>query len=297
MFEEYSKQLNLCKTCPSLCQSACPVFINDGNKTHSPQGLMQLVNNVRHKQLPFDEQIASEAYHCLECRACTQACEHHVDVPQILRQVRTEAIRQELAPQPINTFIERFHKHNNPFARDLAGKLRSLLPARYFNANASAIYFSSCTTIAKCPEVIRDTFALFNKLKIDFVNLYADPIHCCGYPLLCCGAEYEFVDLAEINFHSLKKFKTIITNCPACAHTLKHTYAKYAFNLEAQVITISDFLKPYLKPLRAALKKNIRTKTIFHDSCYATRYLDDPDTSRDIITQATGHAPTRFYDH
>jgi len=258
---------------------------------------MQLFNNIRKKKLPFDETTAALAYQCTGCRACMDQCEHHIDVPQVLQHVRNEAVRQEIAPKEINDFIEKFHRHNNPFSRDLAHKLTKILPKKYFNPEASVVYFPSCTTLAKCPEIIKDTFSLFEKFKIDFVSLYTDPIHCCGYPLLCSGAEYDFVDLAEINFHSLKKYKTIITGCPVCVQTLKHTYAKYDFNLESQVITINQFLEPYLRDMNYTLKKRLRTKMMFHDPCYLARYLDESELPREMISQVSGYQAIEFHDN
>jgi Fe-S oxidoreductase len=297
MFDEHIRAFRTCQTCPSLCQSVCPVFINDGIKTHSPQGLMQLLNLVRKNKMDFDESIATEPYHCLDCRACTELCEHNIDVGSVMQAGRNEAYRQELAPKEINSFVERFHRHNNPFSRDLVKKLKNMLPKRYFNPNNSVVYFPSCSTVAKCPEIIKDTFSLFDKFQIDFVSLFADPIHCCGYPLLSCGAAYDFVDIAEINYHALKNYKTIITGCPVCAHVLKNIYAKYDFNLSRQVVTVNQFLKPYFKDMNYTVKKKVRSKVMFHDPCYLARYMDEYELPREMISRVSGYEPLEFHDN
>lgn len=295
MFEKFEKQMETCATCPSLCQSACPVFSGDSIRTHAPWGLMQAMNRVRKGELELTPEIAALSYHCLTCLGCTQQCEHGIELPPVMLQARQAAVKQEIAPKEIAGFLEKFHRHNNPFSRDLLKKLKNTLIKKYFQRDAAATYFASCTTIAKCPEIIKDTFTLFDKLKIHFVSPYAEPIQCCGYPLFVAGAEYDFVDLAEINYHALKKHKTIITGSPACAYTLKKTYADYDFNLSGQVITINEFLGPFLKNINYKLKKNLRTRLMYHDPCYLSRYLKQTDLPREMIARVSGYPPTEFY--
>lgn len=297
MLEEFAKELELCSACPSLCQSACPVFVNDGNRSHAPWGIMQALNRVRKRELPFNEEIGALSYQCLTCRGCTEQCEHGVDVAEVVKKTRIKAVKAEVAPKEIAGFLEKFHKHNNPFSKDLLTKLKTILPERHFKPNAEVIYYSTCGNISKCPEVISDTFELFDKLGIDFVAPYADPIQCCGYPLLSAGAEYEFVDLAEVNYHSLKHYKTIITGSPSCALTLRETYKKYDMSLSTQIVTINEFLQPYLNNINYRLKKNIKTKIMFHDPCYLSRYLNQSELPRELIGNITGYPPEEFYSN
>lgn len=297
MLENHAKAMDTCSACPSLCQSACPVFVNDGNKSHAPWGMMQILNRVRKKEIPYNEEAAAVSYHCLTCRACNERCELGVDVPSVLMDARVEAIKQDVAPREINGFLEKFHRHNNPFSKDLLHKLKELVPAELFEKTAQVVYFPSCTTVAKTPEIVQDTFSLFKKLRIDFVGLYTDPIQCCGYPLFSAGAEYDFVDIAEINYHSLKKYKLIVTGSPACAYTLKKTYARYDMALEGKVATINQFLKPYLKNINYRLKKNLRTKLMYHDPCYLSRYLGEVELPREMIAAISGYQPTEFYEN
>jgi Fe-S oxidoreductase len=297
MLDDHRKELDTCSACPSLFQSACPVFQTEGNRSVSPWGIMQALNRVQKKDLPFTAEIAELSYHCLTCRACTDQCEHGVEVPAVLSEARIEAVKQDVAPKSITGFLEKFHRHNNPFSKDLLYRLKEILPAKYFERRTQVVYYATCTTISKTPEIIRDTFELFEKLKIDFVGIYADPIQCCGYPLISAGAEYDFIDLAEINYHSFKKHKLIITGSPACAHTLRKTYAKYDLGLENRIVTINQFLKPYLKNINYKLKKNVRTKLMYHDPCYLSRYLGEVELPREMIAQISGYQPGEFLDN
>lgn len=297
MFDEFSSQLDLCSSCPKLCQSACPVVTHTGNESHSPWGLMQTMNMVRKGQIPFDEEVAALSYQCLTCRGCTDLCEHSNDVPAVMHEARKKAVDDDLAPSEISGFLGKFHKYNNPFSKDLLLKLESLVKEEYLESEFQNIYFPSCTTIAKATDVIQDTFQLFEKLKIDFVGVYPETIQCCGYPLIAAGMEQEFVDIAEINYHALKKYKTIISGSPACVYTLKETYKKYDFDLKDKVMTINQFIEPYLSNINFRLKKSFRTRVMYHDPCYLSRYLGEVDLPREMIGEVVGYEPLEFHHH
>ncbi|EKD41390.1 MAG: protein of unknown function DUF224 cysteine-rich region protein, partial [uncultured bacterium] len=297
MLEQFEKQLEHCTYCPKLCQSACPVGITDANEAHTSWGLMQTMNLVRRNELEFTPEVAELSYQCLTCRACTKQCDHGVDVPGVMQEVRKLAVARDIAPKEIMGYLSKFHRHNNPFSKDLLYKLKEILPQNYFEKDSSVVYFPSCTTISKCPEVIKDTFELFEKLKINFVSVYPETIQCCGYPLYAGGHIDEFIDVAEINYHALKKYKTIISGSPTCVYTLKETYKKFDMNIQSKVVTINEFISPYLNNINYKIKKNIRTKLMYHDPCYLSRYLGEVDLPRDMMSLISGYEPLEFYNH
>lgn len=295
--DEFAKDLDFCSACPRLCQSACPVLAVSGNESVSPWGLMQTMNQVRKGELPFDAEVAALSYQCLTCKACTSRCEHEIEIPPVMHAVRSLAVKQEIAPPEINGFLGKFHRHNNPFSKDLLHKLKQILPEKYFAGERDVVYYASCTTICKTPDVVQGTFELFEKLKIDFVGIFPETIQCCGYPLMTAGMEAEFEDLAEINFHALKKYKTIVCGSPACVYTLRETYKKFSFNLGTRIVTINEFLEPYLQNINYKIKKNIRTKIMYHDPCYLSRYLGEVELPREMIAQVSGTEPIEFFEN
>lgn len=255
------------------------------------------MGDVRRGKIPFDSDVAEASYQCLTCRACTDYCELHVDVPEILRRVRHKAIQSDLAPDEISGFLDKFQKFTNPFAKDLLEELKTILPKKHFKRDASTIYFPGCTATAQVSETVTDTFSLFEKLGIDFVGCYDDTIQCCGYPLHALGDRDEFIDLAEINYNSLKKFKTIIVGSPTCTHTLKTVYAKYDFDLKNRVITINRFLEPYLKNINYRIRRGAPSKIMYHDPCYQSRYLKESELPREMLSLVSGYAPVEFEEN
>jgi len=297
MLEQFAKQMDHCTACPRLCQSACPVGMAEANETHTSWGLMQTMNMVRKGELEFNDETAKLSYHCLTCKACTSQCDHEIDVAAVMQEVRRLAVLEDKAPKELAGYLSKFHRHNNPFSRDLLAKLKDIIPQSYFAMDTKQVYFASCTTISKSPEVIKDTFELFEKLKINFVGAYPEPIQCCGYPLYSGGHIDEFIDLAEVNYNTLKKYKTIISGSPTCVYTLKELYKKYDMNLSSKVVSINQFIAPYLNNINYKIRKNIRTKLMYHDPCYLSRYLGEIDLPRDMLSLVSGYEPLEFYNH
>lgn len=294
MFEKYSSAMDTCQNCPSLCQSACPVFTETGNSAYAPWGMMQTFRALRDKKIPLDETSARVPFQCTGCRACEETCTLDVQVLELIMSAKKAALKSKVAPEPIREFTEKFHRHNNPFSKDLMDKLRKILPKSTFKKEAQTVYFASCSAIARAPNIVKDSFELFAKLGIDFVGCYDDTIQCCGYPLYIAGERDEFIDLAEINYNSLKRYKYIIVASPACAHTLKTIYAKYDFDLSAKILTINQFLHPYLKNINFHIKKGIKTKLMYHDPCYMARYLGETELPRELIGMIAGVKPIDF---
>lgn len=297
MLEDFHKELDYCTYCPKMCSFACPVSTVEQNEMTTPWGKMQAANLVLKGLLPLTEEVASLAYKCTNCKLCQQYCVHETDVASALGELRKMAVKQHVEPRAMVGFLEKFHQHNNPFNKDLLATLAPLIPDKFKNPDADVIFFIGCSAIAQTPEVIADAFSLFDKLGIDNVGVYLDPIQCCGYPLITGGVEDEFEDVAELHFQGLRRYRTIISASPSCTYTLKVTYAKYHFNLSSRVMTLTQFLRPYLKNANYVLKKKIPQRFMYQDPCYLGRYLGEYDNPRELLTLVTSRAPVEFHDH
>ncbi len=297
MFEQFEKELEYCTYCPKMCTFSCPVSTAEQDEMTSPWGKMQSVNLVRKGLIPMSEEVAALSYKCTNCGLCQEYCVHKNDVAKVLNEARKLAVETHVEPRAMQGFLEKFHLYQNPFGKDLRGKLEELVPEKYRNPDAEVLYFASCTAIAQTPELIVDALSLFDKLGIEGVAVYLDPLQCCGYPLITGGVEDEFEEIAELQYEALRRYRYIVSASPTCIYTFRETYKTYHFDLGNRPMTMTQFIAPYLKNTNFVLKKKVAERVIYQDPCYLGRYLKEFDTPRDLIALATSREPLEFAEN
>jgi len=81
-------------------------------------------------------------------------------------------------------------------------------------------------------------------------------------------------------------FKTIITACPHCYHTLKNEYSLEQEGL--QVVSHVVFFRDLIKRDLLQLKQNSGKKLTYHDPCYYGRINQIFDAPRELCTLVDG---------
>jgi len=293
----------LCRFCPKLCRHACPVADAEQSERATPWGKMTAMKMVEENKLPMDRETMGLAYKCLNCRASEKACELGNPVSQTLDTFRVRAFRAGLTPDGVEEHCDRFRRHNNPYDKDLLkilerkfpNQTKSRPPGGLFGGLRTA-YFPGCTEIVKSPSTIAKTLSL-----LEGVSLYAEPIQCCGYPLFAAGDWEGFVELAEVNSHSLRDYDRILTGAPACLYTMETLYRSAGHGVGTQFQHVVEYLAAALgsaAPLRGRKKGGPgRLKVAYHDPCYLGRYRKIYQEPRALIRQKNGEPPIEFLRH
>ena len=279
---------SLCHSCPKLCRHACPVAWADQNEQTTPWGKMSAMLLADRGELPFNSETASLAYKCLTCHASTGACEMGNPVPETLLIYRTKAFQQGVAPTSVQQFAQGFQRFNNPYPQDLQGGLRRLFPEEFKRPNGKVVYLPGCTEIQFSPKTIRRTLDLFRQNGTS-LELYREPIQCCGYPLYAAGDLENFRELAEVNFQALKNYREVWSASPICLNTFKTVYSLHGLRLSAKFVHVAEKLVALLKTPYHRV-----TRVAYHDPCYLGRYLGIYEEPREVIERITGKAPLEF---
>ena len=99
MLSEFQKELTYCTFCPKLCKFACPVTVATAREDVTPTSKMQFAYFVVKGMENLDDpDYNSIFYQCTTCTACSNYCDHQIDVSRVLLEARREVAGKGIIP-------------------------------------------------------------------------------------------------------------------------------------------------------------------------------------------------------
>ncbi len=291
ILQPHRKAVSYCANCPKMCRFACPVALASGSESDTPTAKAHVVRQVMTGSLPLTPATAQPFYRCSECLHSRTHCEHRIEVADHFQAARALAVRAGAEPPAVRRVDESLRRHGNPFGRDLSRAIDDAVPARLRRGDAPVAYFPGCVALAHQPEVVRATIRLLEWLGVKF-TVYAATEGCTGYPALSGGYVETFRAQAQRQHEALSRFATVITSCPACAHTFETRYPENGYLLPPRVAHVSEFLMDHAAwMVRAPLDVK---PAVYHDPCFLGRYRRTYEPPRVLLGQALGEPPREF---
>jgi Fe-S oxidoreductase len=280
-FDPHRQAFAYCAYCPKVCRFACPVSEVTRSETVSTWGKMSEGFLVTQGLRPLEESGAASLYACTGCMRCRTFCLHQNEVGFSLFTARSAALDKGVAPKPVQSTLQTFRQHGNPFGEDL-----SALAARY-RADAPVRYqlFPGCTALAKAPDLIDDALAVCDALSAPAAVCKVSS-RCCGYPLYAAGDIDGFVAHAERIAEMLKPYPELVVLDPGCAYTFKVVYPRFGVELSSEVKTVYEVLDAHLD--HAPRKPPLDLAAGYHDACKLGRGLGQYDQPRRLLAAAVG---------
>jgi len=168
LFRKYSKEIDYCTFCPKMCRFSCPVANVTHNETFTPWGRQTILYLAREGQIPFNREVAFTMYQCVGCMLCREYCDYLVEIPPVMIAAREKGVAERIAPHEVIEFRNFFAQQNNPFGDNLRARVKTLVPEVYFNTEAQVAYFAGCAEIYHFPQIVQDTFRVFEAMEIDY---------------------------------------------------------------------------------------------------------------------------------
>ncbi len=281
MLAGHIKELTYCTFCPKLCKLACPVAVGTGREDFTPTSKMQFAYFILRGMANLDDPAYNEIfYQCTTCTACTNYCDHEIDVAGVLLEARREVAGKGIIPEGVARIRDNVIRNNgSPY--DEPPEFRSKWE-KYVVEDAQVVLFPGYTALKEYPVLIDRFFALTDFLGIDYVALYKS-VFSSGYPLYTLGFQQEFVNFAAALYRELAGYKLVITLDPVDAWVMRSLYGELGFGLTDRILTIDEFLFRNIDILREKFGKKVWDAYSYHDPCYLGRYANLYEIPRQLM--------------
>ena len=292
-----------CTEC-ARCTTVCPA-----HATGRPLSPMKLITDIRQdlyartirKETEPEELVGgriknAELWSCTSCGACTGACPVLIDhVPTFTDMRRYLVLSEGEPPEQAMEALEGMTNRGNPWALPASDRLKWAsgakldIPLMAEKKKADVLYWVGCAGAydPRNQEVARAFVKILQQAGVDFAVLGEEET-CTGDSARRLGEEYLFETLALQNIETLKQydFKTIVTPCPHCMHSLGTEYKDFDGDFEVQ--HHSQFIAQLMRSGKLKVNGSANGKVTFHDPCYLGRYQGEYDAPRDLIQGAVG---------
>ena len=276
------------------CEMNCPAF--NSNKPLSPRALMMAMKQYGDTESPLvGKQINEEAlWACTTCGACQKKCPVLANpVEKIIDLRRYQVMALGSLPPGLQAPMLSLQKRGHPWSGANLSRLdwaRGLdVPLAAKKKEFDVLFWVGCTgaLVERNIKVSRTIVELLRHCRVDFAILGQEE-SCTCHMARRLGNEYLYQMNAKKNIARLQQytFKTIITACPHCYHTLKNEYSLEQEGL--QVVSHVVFFRDLIKRDLLQLKQNSGKKLTYHDPCYYGRINQIFDAPRELCTLVDG---------
>jgi len=286
--ERFVKELEYCTYCPKMCRHVCPVSNALGNESFIPQAKMELLNMLRRRAIPWEQDYVLPMYGCTGCRLCQQFCVHKVDVAAALTAGRARGSKLGLRHPALERLPEKFRRRNE----ELQEKLHREFSSHLFAREAQVGFMPGAEAIDHDIESVRAAFTVFDSLNLNFIRLVEGPVVWAGAHLWAAGHLEAARFVAQDIIKTLSRFKTLITSCPNCAWLLREKLPAEGFHHDTEVLHITEYL--YVHTERLDIKRT-KPAAFYQDPCYLSRYLGVLDPPRQLMSRCVDRTHEFFY--
>ncbi|MBN2151106.1 MAG: (Fe-S)-binding protein, partial [Candidatus Lokiarchaeota archaeon] len=264
------KSLLKCAHCPDMCKFECPTLRVTHKELYAPAVKARIAYLIERGDLdPVDPHTAEVPYMCTNCDGCRHWCPMDISTGQLLKAVRADLVAMDCVSEDLKDFDTRVLENGTTFTKETFSA-HPEFDVR--DESPDVFYYMGCVMAEKKPEAVLANMAILKKAGVKF-STYASERCCCGGPSNTVGFRATTRHLAGKNLALLARAgaKTVVTDCPACADTLRNVYKELGIKHGYTVLTTVEFYRILVEQGTLKLDKPVDETVTYHDPCIAAR--------------------------
>ncbi|MBQ7900500.1 MAG: (Fe-S)-binding protein [Clostridia bacterium] len=272
-FTQKSKEhIDSCRFC-WMCHHVCPIGNATGLERNTARARALGLSLVMRDAIEYSEDIINNVYECSLCGGCMTDCVTGWDPVMFTKEARKGAALDGKLPDYVLTMVNNLLEKGNIYGVVNDNKVPEI-PA------ADTLFFLGEDTRAK--GCAKDAAELLKKAGVDFTILQDEPNS--GYSMdFLVGATAETKAVMENCAKVLNNYKKVVCYDPADAKVMKREYKEWGIELNAEVVTFTEFIADLIKSGKLNINKTSLEFTP-QDSPLLARDLEETEPVREILS-------------
>lgn len=275
-----------CRFC-FMCRHLCPVQLQTGREINTPRAKGLVLSMVNKGTEVYDKDMAQTMYECLLCDACVNDCATGYQPPIYIREARTEAVVNGVAPAEVMALIDNIEASGNIYGMEK--------PSFAQEGDEILVYLGE---VAACKEqnMAKSFLQLLKKAGVSAKVLANEPAS--GAML---GDLIGYVDevvqqakecAAAINQTGLK---TVVVLDSYDAQIMKQKYPEWSCEIHADVVTATSYIAQLLQDGKLQTSNSSNGLAACHDDDRLARTFYEFAPIRSLA-EAAGYALTEMFN-
>lgn len=265
-----------CRFC-WMCRHLCPVQHQTGREINTPRAKGLLLSMVSKGEQPYDQDMAQVMYECLLCDACTNDCATGYQPPLFIREARTEAVVNELAPEAVMKLIDNALE---------TGNIYGVEKPSFGQEGTDVLVYIGEVAAVQVPEMAKNLLALLKKAGVSAKVLAQEPAS--GVMLGdLMGYTEEVRQQAAACAEAINETGLPVVVLDSYdAEIMKQKYPEWGCEIRADVMTATAYAAKLLAEGKLAAKPGTDVKGACHDDDRLARTFHEFAPIRSLASAA-----------
>lgn len=265
--------VNNCRFC-WMCRHICPIGNATGLERNTARARSFAISMVERGATELCE-VVDNVYECMLCGACTNNCVTGFDPKVFVQETKTEIVLAGLTPDYILSLIEKQMQTGNVYGAAASKEIEAL-----YSDAGEVLFLAGANTVVKAPDCVCRALSLLSRAGVKAA--FTDEQDTGRALWFLSGKTQETQNAAKAFAAHANKYKTVVVYDPADLAFIRHEYAEWGIEINAEIVSFNEYLLSLIKSGKITVKQGDRVYTLQDNSAYA-RDLDDTESGRTLI--------------